>query len=136
MPLSPVRPGLVTQISDAEDGTRLLGSRCRACSEVSLGTSAVCLNCGGDALDSTTLHPEGTLWTYTIVRYRPPGDYRGPEPFQPFALGLVELPDGIRVMAPLAGDPDSFAIGQPLKIVRMTLSGPGDGSLAFAFAHA
>ena len=41
----------------------------------------------------------------------PPGAYKGPEPFVPFALGLVELPEGLRVMSPLEGDIDALKIG-------------------------
>ena len=63
------------------------------------------------------LTSEGTLWTYTVIRHRPPEDYKGPDnPFVPFGLGLVELPDGIRVLAPVACDPDSIRVGMELTL--------------------
>jgi uncharacterized OB-fold protein len=130
----PVRDGLVATGGDPGD-IQLLGSKCRQCGEVSIGTNSVCLNCGGDQIDSTELSPEGELWTYTVIRHKPPGDYLGPDPFVPFALGLVELADGVRIMAPLEGDVESFEIGSKLRLVPWMLeAGDGQAYKAFRFA--
>ncbi|MHB9880413.1 Zn-ribbon domain-containing OB-fold protein [Pacificimonas sp. ICDLI1SI03] len=61
------------------------------------------------------LSDDGSVWSYTVVRYRPPGNYKGGDPFQPFAMALVDLPEGIRVVAPIAGDPDAVKIGMPVR---------------------
>src|SRR5438045_2035835 len=90
-----VREDLLTGNLDALESVSLNGTRCTACGEASLGRSTTCPNCGSSAVTPLTFSRNGTLWTYTIVRNRPPGDYKGPEPFQPFALGLVELPEGL-----------------------------------------
>lgn len=133
--LTPVRKGLISEPIAGPEGIRLLGSQCGACGEVSLGTNAVCLNCGSTEISSLPLSQEGTLWTYTIVRHKPPGDYRGAEPFVPFGLGLVELPEGIRVMAPLEGDVDSFRIGTRMQLRLQVLGAGGNApSAAFSFA--
>jgi uncharacterized OB-fold protein len=62
------------------------------------------------------LSKKGKLWTYTVIRHKPPGDYKGPDPFVPFGLGLVELPEGIRVMAPLQADPEKIKVGMELEL--------------------
>jgi uncharacterized OB-fold protein len=111
----PIREGLLSGPLTSLHQVSLMGSRCNACQETTLGTNSVCPNCGGRELESGPLSRAGTLYTYTVVRHRPPGDYKGPEPFQPFALGLVELPEGLRVMAPIEGDPAAIRIGMPLK---------------------
>src|SRR3954471_6690917 len=110
----PIRDGLLTEpLSDLAQ-VRLMGSRCADCSETSLGRHAICPNCGKAATNPLPLSPRGRLWTYTIVRHRPPGDYKGPDPFEPFGLGLVELPDGVRVLAPIECDLAALKIGLEL----------------------
>jgi uncharacterized OB-fold protein len=130
----PVRPDLLS--ADLEDlsAVTLMGSRCRQCAETALGVSSLCQNCGSADLKPIALGREGVLWTYTVVRHKPPGDYRGPEPFVPFGLGLVELPEGIRVLAPLGGAVDALHIGQPLVFSPTLLKGDaGDEIVAFEF---
>jgi len=93
------------------DQVRLSGSRCSECGETSLGRTSLCANCGRETVSEISLSKRGTLWTYTVVRHRPPGDYKGPDPFVPFGLGLVELPDGLRVLAPIQCDIGQLKIG-------------------------
>ncbi len=133
--IEPVRPGLVNGGGSAADHVAVFGSKCKHCGEVSIGTNDGCLNCGGSEIQRVTLANEGTLWTYTIIRHKPPGDYLGPDPFEPYALGLVELPDGIRVMAPLVGDVDKFEIGSVVRSVPWVLvSDDGKAYRAFRYA--
>jgi uncharacterized OB-fold protein len=134
-PLTPIRKGLISEPIDSPEAFRLLGSKCGACGELSIGTNAVCLNCGGSDLSTVRLSPEGVLWTFTIVRHPPPGDYRGPKPFAPFGLGLIELPDGVRIMAPLDGDIDTFRIGARMRLTLKVLDADSPAPLAaFSFS--
>jgi uncharacterized OB-fold protein len=73
------------------------------------------------------------LWTYTVIRNRPPGDYRGPEPFKPYGVGLVELPDGIRVLSPLGGDVNRFTIGAEMVFEPYCLYRNAEGAEVIAF---
>jgi uncharacterized OB-fold protein len=117
------------------DRVRLMASRCGDCSETTLGSNRVCPNCGGAQLAALPLSRAGKLWTYTVVRHKPPGDYQGPDPFVPFAMGLVELPEGLRVLAPLEGDLARVTIGMPLQFrafVRPGSTAPEVVSFAFA----
>jgi uncharacterized OB-fold protein len=131
----PVRDGLLTTpLLDLEQ-VRLQGTRCTSCNETTLGRNSVCPNCGRDELISVPLARRGELWTYTIVRHRPPGDYRGPDPFEPFGLGLVELPEGLRVVAPLEADIAQLKIGMPLEFrARVRVEPDGREVVTFAFA--
>jgi hypothetical protein len=133
----PVREGLLSQALDDLGGVALIGSRCRTCGETALGASTLCQNCGCDDLAVIPLAKEGTLWTYTVVRYKPPGDYRGPDPFIPYGLGLVELPEGIRVLSPLGCDVEALSIGQTLVFKPTLLAGDnGDELVSFEFVPA
>lgn len=111
----PIRAGLLTGPLSQLDGVRLAGSKCTACGETSLGTQSVCPNCGCSTLREVALGSRGVLWTFTVVRHRPPGDYKGPDPFVPFGLGLVEVPEGLRVLSPILGDIDKLKIGLGLR---------------------
>jgi uncharacterized OB-fold protein len=130
-----IREGLLTGPLEDLDQVHLCGSVCAACGETSLGTSEICPNCGGTDVAPKALWDEGSLWTYTVVRHRPPGAYYGPDPFQPFAIGLVELPDGLRVMAPVEGDLDALKIGMPLRIRPYVLRTDEAGREVVAFAY-
>lgn len=110
----PIRSGLFFDPLDDLSEVRLAGSRCQKCGETHLGELDLCPNCGSNVLTGLPLSRTGTLWTYTIVRHRPPGNYKGPEPFQTLQVGLVELPEGIRVLAPLEVREDSIKIGMAL----------------------
>ena len=136
-PRRPIRDGLL--VGDLADTAtiRLAGTRCAACDETALGQRATCPACSAPSVTHTSLGARGTLWTYTVVRYRPPGDYRGPEPFEPFGIGLVEVPEGVRVMSPIRCAPSALAIGMPLVFVPEVRTDPdGTEVVAFAFAPA
>jgi uncharacterized OB-fold protein len=82
-----------------------------------------CPRCGGPA-DRAVLKGAGTLWTWTIQRYAPksPPYQVPPGGFEPFALGYVELEEGVRVAAVLeVDDIDEVRIGMPLTVTA------GDG---------
>ena len=99
----------------------LAGTVCGECGEVSLGSVPACPNCQSTALTPTTLSREGELYSYTIVRNRPPGDYKGGDkagegPFVPVPVGLVELPEGIRVLSVLDCPLDAPQVGMPMTL--------------------
>jgi uncharacterized protein len=112
----PIQRDLLTgPLSDLARVT-LAGCRCVECGETSLGIRKFCPNCGSESVSEISLSTRGTLWSYTVVRHRPPGDYKGPEPFVPFGLGLVELPEGVRVLSPIHCAVEHLAIGQTLRL--------------------
>lgn len=110
-----IRAGLLAGSLDDLSSVRLAGCRCDHCGETSFGERTICPNCGRESVRNIALADHGTLWTYTVVRHRPPGDYRGPEPFAPFGLGLVEMPDGLRVMSPIDCPVDRLQVGLALR---------------------
>jgi uncharacterized OB-fold protein len=128
----PIRERLLsTPLSPLED-VRLLGSKCKNCGEVGLGEMSSCQNCAGEDLVVIPLSQKGKLWTYTVIRNRPPGDFKGKVPM---GEGLVELPEGIRVKSPLGGDVEKLEIGMDLKFTAYSLyeNEHGDEVIAFKF---
>jgi uncharacterized OB-fold protein len=83
----------------------LLGSRCAACGTVFFPAKVdFCANpaCAGEEFEATELSRRGTVWSYTDAQYQPPPPYVAPDPFVPFALAAVELPEGLVVLGQVA----------------------------------
>jgi uncharacterized OB-fold protein len=81
------------------------------------------------------LSSSGALWAWTSVTAAPPG-YNGEVPY---GFGVVELPEGIRIVARLTEpDPCALHAGQPmvLKIVGVGTDEHGRALDTFAFAPA
>jgi uncharacterized protein len=113
--------GALTEMTEAEwapaDGA-LRGSRCPRCAAAGYPARPVCPRCGGPAAPAV-LSGAGTLWTWTVQRFAPKAPpYAVPAGgFQPFVVGYVELPEGVRVLAVLDGvRPEDARIGMPLAV--------------------
>lgn len=78
---------------------------------------------GSERYEPVALSREGTLWSYTVQRFRPKSPpYAGSEDFVPWALGYVELPGETIVQARLANvDIDAIRIGMPLRLTMVAL---------------
>ena len=111
----PIREGLLAGSLSQLDRVRLAGCKCTNCGETSLGAKSICPNCGRDTVKEVALSNRGVLWSFTVVRHRPPGNYKGPDPFVPFGMGLVELPDGLRVLSPIDCGIEQMKIGLELQ---------------------
>jgi uncharacterized OB-fold protein len=126
-----VRDGL---FADA-DPPALLGSRCAACGKVHFPRADACTYCAAEDPTPIDLSPRGTLWAWTAVTAPPPG-YGGEVPF---GIGVVELPEGVRVITRLTeSDPASLREGQPMELRLVTLhrTDDGDDVVTYAFAPA
>lgn len=121
-PRVPVGNGLLTGDLNDLNSVRLLGTKCVECGEVTFGKYETCGNCASEAVTHIPLSDRGTLWTYTIINHYPPGQYRGAkDPFVPFGEGLVELPDGVRVLSVLDCELEKIRIGMKLRFVAYPL---------------
>lgn len=83
------------------DPPSLLGGRCTACAQLSFPRERFCAHCGAGDPELVPLSTRGTIYSWTIARFAPPG-YHGEVPF---GVGVVELDDGIRVTSTLSAQP-------------------------------
>jgi uncharacterized OB-fold protein len=126
-----VRQGLFT---DGDEPT-LLGSRCTACGAHHFPRHDTCPYCSTEDPVPTELTGAGTLWAWTAITSAPPG-YQGEVPY---GLGIVELPEGIRVIARLTeSDPAALTFGQSMRLDVVPLHADADGNdvVTFAFSAA
>lgn len=108
-----IAEGLLTE----ENPPRLIGGRER-------DTGRVVFPCPpGDRYEPVALSRTGTLWSYTVQRYRPKSPpYKGPEAFRPWPVAYVELPGEVIVEARLANVAfDDIRIGMPLELTLIPL---------------
>ena len=109
-----------------DDEPHLLGSRCTSCGTFVFPRATFsCPNpgCAGTEFEDTPLSRRGKVWSFTVNRYQPPPPYVAPtDPFQPFAIAAVELPEEhLVVMGQVAGDGDGLRVGQEVELVVDTL---------------
>lgn len=111
--MRPIAEGLFTD----ENPPRLIGGRNRA-------TGRIVFPCPpGSAYEPFPLKREGTVWSYTIQRYRPKTPpYAGPDAFKPWPVAYVELPGEAIVEARLVNvDFDKIHIGMEVELTQVPL---------------
>ena len=112
----PVFEGL---FAETPDGPRLLGSRCLTCNAPYFPRSAVCHNpdCTQSRMQDTEFGPRGKLWSCAIQNYPPPPPARYEEPYVPYAVGVVDLDEGLRVVGRMSvDDPMALQVGSDVEL--------------------
>lgn len=104
-------------------GGRLIGARCPACGAHFFPRRELCSRCLGH-LEPVALSGRGTVHTFTVIHQAPPG-------FEaPYVLAYVDLPEGVRVLGQLEGEP---AIGAQVELVLRTVGQDDQGRRVVGF---
>ena len=77
-----------------------------------------------EELEEVQLGRRGRVWSFTTNHYPPPSPYVAPEPFEPYTIVAVELPDErMVVLGQLAegADPVRLRVGAEVELVLGTL---------------
>jgi uncharacterized protein len=117
----PLKEGLWVDERHAGGQLRLLGSRCQECGEIFFARrdTGFCGYCQSENLQDILLSTCGKIYSHTVVMQRPPEFYKGKVPY---AIGFVELPEGVRVETLFTGcDFDDLKIGMEAELVLETL---------------
>jgi len=131
---APVVQGLFT---GQGDGTRLLASRCRGCGSVYFPRALSCRHprCADKQLQDTELGPQGTLYSHTVQAYRPPPLFQM-DNWAPYPIGLIDLPEGLRVLAMITGCASSqLRIGMPMTLCTRVLFVDTQGCEVLTYAY-
>jgi uncharacterized OB-fold protein len=93
-------------------GDRLLGNKCKSCGKIYFPKAQFCFNCFDKEMEEVGLSRCGKLYSYTIGRM-------ASTHFQPpYAVGLIDLPEEVRVFAPLKMTKDeTYRIGMEMEVV-------------------
>ena len=120
--------GLFTETAD---GPRLLGSKCKGCGACYFPSDTVCHNpdCHEPVVEDARFGPTGVIWSCAVQNYAPPPPILTKEPFEPYAMGMVDLDDGLRVMGRIdIDDPMNVDVGGNVELVVGTLCADDDGN--------
>jgi uncharacterized protein len=100
---------------------RLMGSRCRQCSALSVPPRPLCVKCYASDMEWVEMKGKGKLAAFTSIAVGPPfmvQEGYGRE--RPYVSGVVELEEGARVVARIEGvdgsRPESIRVGTPLRV--------------------
>jgi uncharacterized OB-fold protein len=93
----------------------LQGRRCAECGKLSLEAGRPCPFCGGQGGDAVPLSGAGRLLSWTVIRVAP-GRFASEAPY---AIGLLELPEGLRLTARLAAEPEGLTAGQAVAFASL-----------------
>ena len=88
--------------------------RCAECGKLSVN-AATCRFCGAEGGKSVDLSGRGRLLSWTVIRVAP-ARYAAEAPY---AIGLLELAEGGRITARVAGDPERLTAGQLMALVSL-----------------
>lgn len=98
----------------------IMGSRCKKCQALALPPRPICISCFGNQMEWVQFKGQGKLAAFTDILVAPPPMAK--EGFgrnNPYIVGVVELEEGVKVVARIdgmdAGKPESIKIGTPLK---------------------
>jgi uncharacterized OB-fold protein len=87
--------------------------------------------------ERVSLSPTGRLWSHTVQRFRPKSPpYGGPDMFEPYAVGYVELPGEIIVEGRLTGLPiNEWRTGMEVRTAIVPFE-RADGTVVSLYAFA
>lgn len=110
---------------------RLETNKCSDCGYIAFPPRRVCPECGSRSFEATTLTPEGTVKTFTIIHV-------AAEEFAlqtPFAVGIIETDDGARLTAQIVDcKPEEVSIGKRVRLMLRRIQKEGkDGILQYGY---
>ena len=129
----PIVEGLFTGVGREAN---LIAGKCDSCGTYCFPKSSNVHSpdCKQRATKEVLLSRKGKLDSYTVQYYPPPPPFVSPDPFVPYAIGLVELPEGISVVSILADcTPEKLQTGIDMELVVEKLHEDADGNEALSW---
>jgi len=101
--------------AELRDNRKIFGKRCPACNKVLVPARKICGPCSRQTGDWVEVKDEGTVLTFTVVRY--PSDVQPLKP--PFGYGIIKLDGADTGMTHLlyGSDPSTWRTGMRVKAV-------------------
>jgi hypothetical protein len=122
--------------SETAEGPRLLGSRCRGCGVPYFPRSEQCHNpdCDDPRVEDASFGPNGRIWSLAMQDYEPPAPVKYDKPYKPYAMAVVDLDDGLRVLGRVAtDDPAAVEVDMAVELVIDVLCHDEEGRRVMAW---
>jgi len=88
----------LTELYETKPHVHLIAGKCKKCGKYTFPKYLACPFCFSDEIEEAPLSKTGKLHSFTMVRRSMP-EFR-----VPYGLGLVDFPEGVRVMAQIDKD--------------------------------
>lgn len=115
----PVPSGVTERFWEATTEGRFLVQHCPDCDTAQFYPRIHCSSCGGRDLDWTEAAGRGEVHSYTVC-HRPGG--RGFVDHVPYAVAVVELAEGPKMMAFVDDDHEAVEVGAPVELAFWQVS--------------
>jgi uncharacterized OB-fold protein len=112
--------------ADSQGAARLRGTRCTKCQVIAFPGRGACHRCASTGLVPAAITAAGTLYSWSTVHVSGSRTV-------PYTLGYVDLPEDVRVLAIIGGDPARL---RPDCAVRLATDATDDTELTFVLADA
>lgn len=122
--MSEERVPCVEGLFSDQDGTAVLhGSRCSTCDTPYFPKAAACHNpeCSGSNMEDFDFGGEGKLWSYSVADFPPPPPHKFDKPFVPYAIGVVDLDAGLRLIGQMVDKPEDVRVDSRIELVIDTI---------------
>ena len=105
----PIRDGI---FREDEGVGRLLAVQCTSCGQIFFPKVNFCFSCLNQEMEEVVLGRRGKLYSYTIGRL-PTARF-----LPPYLVGMVDMPEGVRIFAPLKiKEGQDVKIGMDMEVV-------------------
>jgi len=105
---------------------RLEAAECTGCGKIVFPPRRICPKCRGKTFSPRNLSREGKILSYTVIHV-------AAEPFElqiPFAVGIIETPEGARLTAQIVDcDFSELAIGTRVRLVMRKIQQEGHAGI-------
>lgn len=109
------------KVPENGDHPYLLGYRCRSCGNLDFPKTTICLTCWGEEFEVIPLSRKGVLYSFSDIFIGQAGMKT------PYAFGYVDLPEKLRILAQLEGEPGTFKCNDQVELtvgpIRMNRDG-------------
>jgi uncharacterized OB-fold protein len=100
---------------------KLMGSQCNNCGSLFVPPRTICIKCSGTDMEWIEMKGKGKLAAFTCIAIGPPFMTKeGYDRKHPYVSGVVELEEGLKVVARIEGvdgsKPETIKIGTPLTV--------------------
>ncbi len=114
---------------------KLMGSKCKKCGVLSVPPRSICIRCYGSEMEWVEMKGKGRLAAFTSIAVGPPFMIEeGYDRKHPYVSGVVELEEGMRVVARIEGvdesKPETIRIGTRLEVDYLH-RGEGENATTF-----
>ena len=100
---------------------KLMGTKCKKCGAIFVPSRSICVKCYSSEMEWLQMKGKGTLAAFTCIAVGPP--YMVAEGYDrqhPYCSGVVELEEGVKVVARIEGvdtsKPETIEVGTPLTV--------------------